>query len=93
MFTRYFTTQGGINGAITVTSPDGSYAPSLADPSFCVYLDTNTLIGGSSNTISFNGAAPVAIFNKQNSAQITTTYAVGTTFCGMVGGSGLIHER
>ena len=93
MFTRYFTTQGGINGAITVTSPDGSYAPSLADPSFCVYLDTNTLIGGSSNTISFNGAAPVAIFNTQNSAQITTTYAVGTTFCGMVGGSGLIHER
>ena len=93
MLTRYFSTQGGINGAITVTSPDGTYAPSLANPAFCVYLDNNTLIGGAGNTISFNGAAPVAIFNKQNSAQITTTYAVGTTFCGMVGGSGLIHER
>jgi hypothetical protein len=88
---HYFSSQAGVNGAITVTSADGTYQPA-AGHIVCVELTANTLIGASANSIQFNGGAVIGILSGFNGANIATGYNVGTTFCGILGAGGIMRD-
>jgi hypothetical protein len=82
----YFSTQGGSNNAITISTVDPTWQPNEGDQ-IVVYLSNNSLQIGA-NTVTINGGVAHPILQSSNSANLGVGFAVNGMFTGILDAAG-----